>query len=70
MSARGLARWMALAGNALLLGSLALILVWWQISLQLFVAAWLVYGIAWMAEAAVADQIFEMAPSVWPPVQE
>ena len=70
MTARTLAKWMAVAGNALLLGSLALVLVWWQASFKLFLAAWLMYGIAWMVERAVADQTFEMAPSVWPPVQE
>lgn len=70
MNAREVARGIAIVGNVLLAGSVLLVLVWLPLSLKLFVAACVLYGVAWLIERAVANQTFEMAPSVWPPVQK
>lgn len=63
MTARNVARFMAIAANILLMGGLSLMLVWWSVGLKLFAAAWIMYGLAWVSERAVANQTFELAPA-------
>lgn len=63
MTARDLARFIAIAANVLLMASLCLMLVWWSTGVKLFAAAWLLYSLAWICERAVANQTFELAPA-------
>lgn len=53
MNTRELARRIAVAGNVLVMGSLFFALIWWRISVYLFVAGWVVFGVAWLIDGAV-----------------
>ena len=53
MNTRELARRIAVVGNVLVTASLFFVLIWWRISLYLFVAGWAVFGVAWLLVGAV-----------------
>lgn len=61
MNAKELAQWLAVVSKALVAASLFFVLIWWRISAYLFVAGWMVFGVAWLIDGGVGP-----TPSIVP----
>ncbi len=58
MSLKETARRIAAVGNVLVTASLFFVLIWWRLSLTLFLAGWVVFGIAWLMDGATMRSPF------------
>lgn len=52
MNLKELARRVAAVGNVLVTASVFFVLIWWRVSLYLFLAGWVVFGLAWLMDGA------------------
>jgi hypothetical protein len=61
MNTKELARRLAVLSKMLVAASIFFVLIWWRISAYVFVAGWLVFGVAWLIDGGVGP-----SPSIVP----